>query len=99
MIEPELVNGPYAEGDKACLEVRFQGRVEKWSSAEKGHLTLEGFDAGNKFVHQSGNWYRVEATSEPVKPNSDIHLAQVYERLRPMLETVLANKGSKGEMV
>lgn len=94
MIELEIVKPPYEENGKACLEVRFQGKVQKWSSDQPSHLTLEGFDAGNKFVTKSGNWYSVEADRKRAKHES--HLSRVYERLHGLLEAVLARKGRGG---
>ena len=91
MSKLELVIDPYQEGDKACIEVRFQGKVEKWSSSRRDCLRLE--EHGHNFVQRFGSWYSIEPTRMPAKHDS--HLAKVYERILPMLERVLANEGGK----
>jgi hypothetical protein len=94
----EVVEGPFEHKRfrDAAVRVTVNGQRQLWHTRTVGGLSLSPEKNGpsTNYCRNAGRWFLVvrgEAKEHGHDLNFDLFLDQLYQRLEPMLTTILAN--------
>ena len=94
----EVVEGPFEHKryKDAAVRITINGQRQLWHTRSVGELCLSPEKNGPSTTYRrnAGRWFRVvsgDLKEHGKEAGFDLFLDQLYQRLQPMLTTILAN--------